>query len=171
MGEVEAQEVPLYGGAMLTELPKSYADASNFREVPDHQEVWVDTSSDRSVIIEVLEQKEVPDTEAMEFFLNDLASFNEATEAKVLHTKPLAPEEVPHLGCRAFMAVGQQMVAKFKEERVDPVQIYAAVLRLPEVTTDILITLNDPGHSHAESADMFAHLLKSFRIVDWQLFG
>ena len=93
MGEVEAQEVPLYGGAMLTELPKSYADASNFREVPDHQEVWVDTSSDRSVIIEVLEQKEVPDTEAMEFFLNDLASFNEATEAKVLHTKPLAPEE------------------------------------------------------------------------------
>ena len=56
-----------------------------------------------------------------------------SSDPVMLGIVPLQIEKVPHLGCRAFMAVGQQMVAKFKEERVDPVQIYAAVLRLPEV--------------------------------------
>ncbi|CAE7720558.1 MPK5 [Symbiodinium sp. CCMP2592] len=50
--------VPLYGGALTCELPRTLTDASAFREVPDHQEVWVDTSSDRSVVIEILEAKD-----------------------------------------------------------------------------------------------------------------
>ena len=172
MGEVADGflEVPLYGGAMLADMPKSFADASQFREVPDHQEVWVDTSSDRSVIIEILEKKDVPDEEAMEFFLADLAAFNDAKESKLLSTRSASPEEVPHLNCRVFLALGQQMAAKFQEEDVHPVTIHAAVLRLPEVDTDILITLNDPEASD-ESSGILAQLLKTFRIADWQLFG
>eukprot|EP00439_Symbiodinium_sp_Y106_P017752 s5977_g2.t1 len=51
-------EVPLYGGALTCELPRTLTDASAFREVPDHQEVWVDTSSDRTIVIEILEAKD-----------------------------------------------------------------------------------------------------------------
>ena len=178
-----SQEVSLYGGALSAELPRSYTDASTFREVPDHQEAWVDTTSDRSIIIEILEQKDVNDAEAIDFFLSDLAAFNEATESKVMHSRPLEPEEVSNLPtCRAFTGVGQQVVAKFREDHSGPVQIHCAVLRLPDVTTDILITLNDPHALHQSdppdvlpaevtSEVIFARLLKSFRILDWTLFG
>ena len=174
-----SQEVSLYGGALSAELPRSYTDASTFREVPDHQEAWVDTISDRSIIIEILEQKDVDDAKAIDFFLFDLAAFNEATESKVLHSRPLESEEVSNLPtCRAFTGVGQQVVAKFREDHSGPVQIHCAVLRLPDVTTDILITLNDPHalsdppDATAESSEViFARLLKSFRILDWTLFG
>lgn len=175
MAAPPSREVPLYGGALSTELPRSFTDASTFREVPDHQEVWVDTTSDRSVIIEILEQKDVDDAQAIEFFLSDLAAFNEAIDSKVLHSRPVAPEEVPHLRCRAFMGLGHQVVAKFREDKSGPVQIHCAVLRLPEVTTDILITLNDPQAvdegSPATPEVFFAQLLRSFRIIDWSLFA
>lgn len=175
MAAPPSREVPLYGGALSTELPRSFTDASTFREVPDHQEVWVDTTSDRSVIIEILEQKDVDDAQAIEFFLSDLAAFNEAIDSKVLHSRPVAPEEVPHLRCRTFMGLGQQVVAKFREDKSGPVQIHCAVLHLPEVTTDILITLNDPQAedegSPATPEVFFAQLLRSFRIIDWSLFA
>ena len=55
---MDCRQVPLYGGALSVELPRSFTDASELREVPDHQEVWVDTCSDRSLIIEILERKD-----------------------------------------------------------------------------------------------------------------
>ncbi|CAE7270531.1 mog1 [Symbiodinium natans] len=178
-------EVPLYGGAMVCELPRTMTDSSVFRQVPDHQEVWVDTSSDRSVMIEILEQKEVPDGQAIDFFLSDLATSNEAQDAVVLESHSVPAGEVPHLpsAARCLAGVGEQTVAKFREDRGNRVRIYAAAIRLPEVSTDILITLNDPVHLDPESSsaqaptptqaaeDVFRVLLSSFRIVDWGLFG
>ncbi|CAJ1353534.1 unnamed protein product [Effrenium voratum] len=183
-GPTDMQEAQLYGGAMLCELPRSFADASTLREVPDHQEVWVDTGSDRSLMIEILERKDVADEEAMHFFLSDLAAFNDASEASILRSGPLAPEEVPHVpGACAAKAVGEQIVAKFREDRRNRVQIHAAVLRLPQVSTDVLITLNDPVSIDPESSSadapvpvesaeaILAAVLRSFRIADWGLFG
>eukprot|EP00440_Ansanella_granifera_P033918 gb/GFBE01036797.1/.p1 GENE.gb/GFBE01036797.1/~~gb/GFBE01036797.1/.p1 ORF type:complete len:188 (+),score=32.74 gb/GFBE01036797.1/:1-564(+) len=180
-----SEEVPLYGGAISCDLPKSFSDASVFREVPDHQEVWVDTSSDRSIMVEILERKDVSDDGAISFFLSDLAEFNEARDATVLSSRALGDEEMPHLPAPAtcLCGVGEQTVAKFKEAEHNRVRIYAAAVRLPEQTTDILITLNDPvtispesssasapaPDSEAEAA--FARILRSFRINDWALFG
>eukprot|EP00933_Yihiella_yeosuensis_P078008 TRINITY_DN89089_c0_g1_i1.p1 TRINITY_DN89089_c0_g1~~TRINITY_DN89089_c0_g1_i1.p1 ORF type:complete len:203 (+),score=23.84 TRINITY_DN89089_c0_g1_i1:36-611(+) len=179
------EEAELYGGALVCDMPKSFSDASIFREVPDHQEVWVDKSSDRSLVIEILEKKEVSDNEAIPFFLSDLASFNEALDPTVLSTRALLPQEVPGLPefARCFTGVGEQTVAKFKEASRNRVRILAAVVRLEDQTTDILITFNDPvtidpeSSSHSapvtsESSEaIFARILKSFRVVDWGLFG
>jgi hypothetical protein len=48
----------LYGGAIKLNLPTSYDDVSNFRQVPDHQEVWVDRDSNTSLIVELLDLDE-----------------------------------------------------------------------------------------------------------------
>lgn len=47
--------VDLYGGAIKCVLPSSFADASDMRQVPDNQEVWLDLESGLTVIIELLE--------------------------------------------------------------------------------------------------------------------
>jgi hypothetical protein len=47
------REVQLWGGAVLAQLPARFADVSDVREVPDHQEVWADAHTDQSVILEI----------------------------------------------------------------------------------------------------------------------
>mmetsp|Transcript_90919 Transcript_90919/g.294221 ORF Transcript_90919/g.294221 Transcript_90919/m.294221 type:complete len:197 (+) Transcript_90919:68-658(+) len=179
-------EAPLYGGAIVCDMPRCFSDASNFREVPDHQEVWVDGASDRSLIVEILERKdEVPDDQALAFFLSDLAAFNEAQEAAVLTSRPaLMGEELPRLPAdvRCFTGVGEQKVAKFKEACSNRVRVHMCAIRLAEQRTDILLTLNDPVSIDPQSSsgglpvlqgaeEVFARVLRSFRIVDWDLFG
>jgi hypothetical protein len=67
-----------------------------------------------------------------------------------------------------------------------------AVIRLPHVSSEILITVNEPIVIHPESSsatffnttipsasfsgstsalDLFRNILLSFRVVDWSLFG
>ncbi|RMZ84188.1 hypothetical protein DV738_g605, partial [Chaetothyriales sp. CBS 135597] len=43
----------LYGGAITTELPSDYVDASNVRQVPDHQEVYLSPTQLTSLIFEI----------------------------------------------------------------------------------------------------------------------
>ncbi|RMD40881.1 hypothetical protein DV735_g4223, partial [Chaetothyriales sp. CBS 134920] len=45
----------LYGGAITTELPSDYVDASSVRQVPDHQEVYLSPKQLTSLIFEINE--------------------------------------------------------------------------------------------------------------------
>lgn len=45
----------LFGGALSIKVPKDFKDVSVFRQVPDHQEVFVSNDSDDSLIVELLE--------------------------------------------------------------------------------------------------------------------
>ena len=55
-GEPAGSVRDLYGGAMKIMLPPSYDDVSDFRPVPDNQEVFADRVSNDSIIIEILER-------------------------------------------------------------------------------------------------------------------
>ncbi|CAE8694399.1 unnamed protein product, partial [Polarella glacialis] len=108
-----------------------------------------------------------------------------ALEAEVLSSRALAVEEVPQMPAAALClgGLGEQTVAKFKEAVRNRVRIQMVVVRLPEQETDILITLNDPVSIDPESSSSiapvlhegaevaFARLVRSFRVVDWGLFG
>ena len=48
----------LFGGALSISIPDVFVNASNFREIPDNQEVFVSKDSDFSFIIELLETPE-----------------------------------------------------------------------------------------------------------------
>lgn len=73
----------LFGGAITTVIPESFVDASNFREVPDNQEVFVsmsDDDGDVSIIVDILERVELEgavsegdeDMKAMEVHFSDV---------------------------------------------------------------------------------------------------
>lgn len=51
-GEQMSQR-PLFGGMASMAMPTRMQDVSDFRPVPDHQEVHADGATDQSVIVEV----------------------------------------------------------------------------------------------------------------------
>ena len=50
--ELETRQ--LFGGMASMQCPARLVDISDFRPVPDHQEVLTDASADQSVIVEIL---------------------------------------------------------------------------------------------------------------------
>merc|ERR1719272_1771359 len=136
-------------------------------------------------MVEILERKSLSDEQAVEFFLSDLALCNDARDTSVVSSRQvLIVEETPGLpediGC--FYAVTDQTVAKFKEACGNRVRIHLLVIRLAAQETDILVSLNDPVSIDPQSSsagievvqgsdEVFAVIMKSFKIVDWNLFG
>ncbi|KAI1117853.1 hypothetical protein F5Y14DRAFT_402237 [Nemania sp. NC0429] len=50
------QATPLFGGALVCDLPTNFADVSQLRQVPNHQEVYIDKDGFTSIIIEINER-------------------------------------------------------------------------------------------------------------------
>ncbi|RMZ70504.1 ran-interacting mog1 [Pyrenophora seminiperda CCB06] len=64
---------PLYGGAITMDLPSNYADASQIRQIPDNQEVYLDNAGYSSVVVEILEYvHKSSDEEALQYHFADL---------------------------------------------------------------------------------------------------
>ncbi|KAG0307160.1 hypothetical protein BGZ98_000914 [Dissophora globulifera] len=155
----------LFGGAMVMNLPLKFGDISHVREVPDHQEVFVNVAEDQSVIVEILEL------------------VAEATDDACAAAE-----------ARLYFLLGQQRIAKFNEQKVrspapaqdarNLVQIMMFVVRLPRQETDIVVSYNVPLHiSDSSSSKKVAHegniqeaeawfrnLVGSFEVKNWGLF-
>lgn len=145
----------MYGGAIRCEVPVTFVDVSDLRQVPDNQEVYADMSSDQSIICEILERSDVVDAAAVDFYFNELAETNDALQSSKLDSnRALSADELPFLlskpaystGATAWLGVGHQGVYKFHEgeHARNQVRVYMAVLRLPAQESDILITMNVP---------------------------
>ncbi|EFN58622.1 hypothetical protein CHLNCDRAFT_140842 [Chlorella variabilis] len=154
----------LFGGAVGCSFPQRFIDISQFRPVPDHQEVFSDASLDQSLVIEIVVDEQ----------------------------RVLTPQDMPRLppDCFKALVVGQQAVAKGQQgsSALNKVQIILCCVRLPQHGSDLLITLNSPifiseksaAAQHAGAGFKGAHLLApllfkqiiaSFRINNWGLFG
>ena len=156
----------LFGGAITLQLPETYEDVSMLREVPDHQEVFVDRDSDASLIVELLEHDgSVSDDHAPAHYFRDLAACNDAEGSSVLdfggvvaHAAFVPLVKVDPKRCVKCAAVGRQRITKFRSvpparagagagagaATGDDVAIVMCVVRLLDVLTDVLITLNVP---------------------------
>ncbi|KAK4707133.1 hypothetical protein R3W88_033272 [Solanum pinnatisectum] len=189
----------LFGGAISTTFPIRFQDVSNVRQVPDHQEAFVDPERDESLIIELLDLKmDVADSGSATWFLQDLANEQEA-EGTII-TEQSAVFEAPELCYRnmpavIITAIGQMAVAKGRQgrEAQNLVKVYLANIRLKEVGTDVLITAYEPLviNPMSESAtavragmavpaaqsgvmpmaEVFKLAVSSFKVHDWSLFG
>ena len=146
----------LYGGAIKLDLPSSFDDVSAFRQVPDHQEVWVDRDSNRSVIVELLDMEEdCQDFEVCEHIFRDCAQANNASDISILSQRRLRAAEVPKLmldppcpktWISLWLLSGYQNCAKFNYKERDHVHVHMFVARLPNVRTDLCIFFNEPMH-------------------------
>ncbi|XWS69728.1 hypothetical protein CRYUN_Cryun04dG0204100 [Craigia yunnanensis] len=142
---------PLFGGAISTAFPLRFQDVSNIRQVPDHQEVFVDPSRDESLIFELLDYKhEVGDDgSAAVWFLQDLAieqdgeGFTLLEQSAVVEASGLCYRNIPAV---VTTAVGQMAVSKGRQgrEAQNIIKVYLANIRLKEVGTDVLITAYEP---------------------------
>ncbi|XP_030648606.1 ran guanine nucleotide release factor [Chanos chanos] len=182
---------PLFGGALSAVIPHSARDISELRQIPDNQEVFAHSQTDQSVIIELLEyQSHVNDSDAARYHFEDVAGSNKATEAgswEVRSVEALPKSELSLQECSsAWLLSGAQLISKFNEEAKNTVNIHLGLFRLPQFTTDILVTFNDPvsisplsSSAVGSSASVlglwsiqdFRQLLQSLRLIDPGVFG
>ncbi|OWZ21685.1 hypothetical protein PHMEG_0003725 [Phytophthora megakarya] len=184
---------PLFGGALSCEIPEGFTDVSTFRQVPDNQEVFANAATDQCVIVELLQFEEsVTDDQSARYFFNEIAQSNGCGPDEVtvlLEDKVdgrLAPSAIdaPH---STQLIVGDQRVAKFKEgdHAKNVVRVYLGNIRLPGVTTDVVLSMSAPMRINPASssrdafqfednsevaAAIFKQALQSFAVLDWSLF-
>jgi len=179
---------PLFGGPIQCFIPDGFDDVSTVREIPDNQEVFTNPNIEMSIIIELNEFVETPNENAILLHFQELVDITQATDAQIVKVEQLGQNDVPAFGSDIFKAAfyGTYKIAKYNEEAKNTVNLYLALIRLPQVTTDVLISLNTAtqvnpmsssashvtGHmSPEQTMVLFKTILHSFRIVDWSLFG
>ncbi|XP_046876553.1 ran guanine nucleotide release factor isoform X2 [Hypomesus transpacificus] len=140
---------PLFGGALSATIPRNAKDISELREIPDNQEVFAHEHTDQSIIVELLEfQSHVENEDAARYHFEDVAGSNKAVgpgTSEVKTIKALSKPELSMQECSsAWLLTGTQAVSKFNEEAKNIVSIHLGLFRLPQFSTDILVTFNNP---------------------------
>ncbi|KAM7464526.1 hypothetical protein LguiA_032647 [Lonicera macranthoides] len=199
MPEDHYTQRPLFGGAIATTFPLRFQDVSDVRQVPDHQEVFVDPGRDESLIIELLDFKvDVADHGSATWFLQDLASEQDAQGITVIEQSGVFEAEglkYRNMAGIITTAVGQMAISKGRQgrEAQNIVNVYLANMRLKEVGTDVLITAYEPvlinplsesattvgaglvvpaaQSGRMPMADVFKLAVSTFKVNDWTLFG
>ncbi|XP_005999833.1 ran guanine nucleotide release factor [Latimeria chalumnae] len=143
------QDQLLFGGSFSAVLPPNRKDISEFQDIPDNQEVFIHTRTDQSIIVELLEyQGHLADQDAARYHFEDIASSNDASgseKSEVLSVELLPSDRLSFPECSsAWFLSGRQLVAKFNEQARNTVNVYLGLFRLPQYTTDILVTFNHP---------------------------
>ncbi|KAF9284072.1 hypothetical protein BGZ68_004922 [Mortierella alpina] len=176
---MDAPQQELYGGAITMSLPRKFENICNVREVPDHQEVFVNVDEDQSVIVEILElAAEASDEACAPFHFQQLAEDNDAEDASVVQSVSILNNaELPTwpADTKIYLLLGQQRIAKFNERQRQQeaqvlhqamvqqdarnlVQIMMVVFRLPRHETDIVVSYNVPLQiSETSSSKQVAH--------------
>ncbi|XP_026201737.1 ran guanine nucleotide release factor [Anabas testudineus] len=155
------QARPLFGGALSAVIPHSATDISDLREIPDNQEVFAHAHTDQSLIVELVEyQAQVADQDAVKYHFEDIAGSNKALEPgafEVTSVVAVPKSELSLSQCSsAWMLTGTQCVSKFNEEARNTVTLHLGLLRLPQYSTDVLITFNDPQSISPDSSSAAA---------------
>lgn len=98
----EMETRALFGGAIDVVLPKGFIDLSDFRQVPDHQEVFTAPGEhDVSIVFEIVElQSQISNDNTGSFFWADLVQSNEAQEHHILYLHQNAIENEHY--CRSI---------------------------------------------------------------------
>ncbi|KAG6549776.1 hypothetical protein Mapa_008757 [Marchantia paleacea] len=199
----------LFGGAITCMVPSRFRDVSDIREVPDNQEVLCDYDREESIIIELLEFKsDVSDEDSARWFLQNVAEEQESENFMTIEDRRVLTEsDVPHMPASTVMnaACGYMTITKTRQfdglpnvanmVTVSPtstthlVKAHLANIRLRNVETDVVITINqkldqrsqspsstalEPATpeeaSHISTADLLSLVLRTLKIEDWTLF-
>ncbi|KAL0993819.1 hypothetical protein UPYG_G00114340 [Umbra pygmaea] len=184
---------PLFGGALSATIPHSATDISELREIPDNQEVFAHCHTDQSIIVELLElQSHVQNEDAARYHFEDVAGSNMALAPGTSEVRAVVALPKSNLSLEecssAWLLTGTQCVAKFNEEAKNIVTIHLGLFRLPQFSTDVLVTFNDPLNISPDSSSAvgmgeqlvgtepwtlhdFQCVLQSLRLHDPGVFG
>lgn len=162
----------LFGGCCSIEFPLShdFIDVSSIRQVPDNQEVFVHSTLDATLIIEILESSDNSSSLAS-FHFNNIAEDNDSTNFSIHQTEEMDIEWL-HKPYIAEMCKGIQSIKKFNQRSSEEkeISIEVGAIRISEIETDIVISFSCPLDCSLESEKIFNTAFKSFKIKDWSLF-
>ncbi|KAK5685641.1 hypothetical protein LTR17_027050 [Elasticomyces elasticus] len=180
----------LYGGAITCLLPSNFADVSDLRQVPDHQEVYLDKDGYTSIVVDILERVEKEnDQEALKYHLKDLVQEDEGevTTWDISEVKMAKLQDtIPAYTLLATTPPGARQRGRAHEP--DFVGVLLLLVRLVEQKTDLLVAVNvphipghyDPGEVDLErrmtggllriGGEIREKVLESLEIRDWELF-
>lgn len=189
----EYHSTPLFGGAIICELPEKFADVSKLRQVPDNQEVWIDKDGFTSIIFDITERvgeagsgPEI-DGRALTTHLEEMVGAD-VDGLKIWNT---AETDFSRLetGTPAYTLISTQTPrSKDRSSSPDFTALIMTLLRLEKEKTDILITVNVPhikgeydedevdlelgkqGKLIGDAVEYSARIWSTFKIKDWGLF-
>ncbi|KAK9174386.1 Ran-interacting Mog1 protein family protein [Cryptosporidium meleagridis] len=177
----------LYGGAITLNIPKEFDDISNVRDIPDHQEVFVDELSESSIIVEILDPIDFDGCRNVaEYYFMDISEFNSSLDTRIIYSEPLFTYSSDLQISKCF---GNQKLDKRYPEgiRREELDLYLLVLRVASKKADIVISFNNPRgctaidkslHTNTEKRkltekeirEIMDEILRSFIIKDDSLF-
>lgn len=180
----------LYGGAITLNIPEGFENVSSVRDIPNHQEVFVDNFSECSIIVEILEPVDAPRyrNSIAEYYFNDISEFNDSLSTKIVCSEPLSAYSS---GLQISKCTGVQVLDKRYQKGVRREDLYLCllVLRVMSKNADIVISFNCPSQhinpcqypsadtdqsfrklSQNEVDEAMNEILRSFAIKDYNLF-
>ncbi|EGP83627.1 unnamed protein product [Zymoseptoria tritici ST99CH_1A5] len=145
MTTLQFKTASLFGGAISVDIPQTWADVSEIREVPDTQEVYLDRDGFSSIVVDILERVDKPtDGEALEYHLSDIID-EDLGEAKIRERKDASLRLMPSTPVFTLIATtppGARQRGRPNEP--DFVGVIMILIRLKEQKTDIVVTVNVP---------------------------
>jgi hypothetical protein len=187
----------LYGGAMKVELPKDFIDASDLRQVPDHQEVFLSPKTLTSLIFEINEyvHKE-NDAQASVFHFRDVISEDDDLAEELPSPIQIAMSKDSLKAFPAYVLQGGIISPEINKKASSalPVEwqqtpqmnkwltkVYQLVVRMHEYKTDLCVRLNVPtkemsSQEEVEKEENFAKamvqkIVETLDVTDFGLFG
>ena len=154
---------PLYGGALEMLLPSVLTDASAFRQVPDHQEVFVSAHphewSDVSVIVELNQPFQGPEQDMADHVISDLTAGTYVLERS-------------EWGEGCLLVEARTQVMKFDRPPLVDLTLLVGVRRVPEHGVDVQLVVNVPqgGGDLAVVREVFHAMFQSLKINDPSIF-
>ncbi|KAI8994685.1 ran guanine nucleotide release factor-like protein [Pilobolus umbonatus] len=183
----------LFGGAITAPVSSTFIDASNLRQIPDNQEVFIDMNTQQSLIFELLEQVEANQQSCAKYHFEQLAADNDAINPCILSIDTLDVKQVspllPANTTEIYLLQGTQDISKFNEKNAyNTVDIMLAVIRFTNVSTDFIVSVNAPIRLSATSSEQesvnqtqsvdlntvkneIIHVINHLNVKDWSLFG
>lgn len=188
------QVTELYGGAITTVIPEGFLDASLIREVPDTQEVFVNSRKpeessefhdglglNESAIVDLLQRVDAKDDkEALDVHIKEIAALNKSSELHIIKNETLSEN-------RQLCICVEDAYKWCKKSERETVIVCTGLIRLADVETDVIISINVPITSEIpeeleslEKAEqpprvlaayeVLKQMVQEFRVVDKSLF-
>lgn len=183
---------PMYGGAITTVIPEGFIDASMLREVPDTQEVYVNSRKEEeefsdglglneSIVVDLLQMVESPDIEsAFKVHVNEIAALNGSKDWKLIKNDHPTSQSVSSIMVETALKWG-------KADQKETVVSCIGLIRLREFETDVVITVNVPVANSVEAEgsvlqngncspriqaayDLLGQMINEFKVIDKSLF-
>ncbi|KXH52431.1 ran-interacting Mog1 protein [Colletotrichum salicis] len=173
------KSTPLYGGALVSDLPDKFADVSKLREVPDNQEVWIDSDGFTSIIFDITERvgpagssPEI-DGRALTTHLEELVGEEDVDTVKVWNTTETSFSRLStDIPAYTLIATQTPQVSKpssssrSSSSAPDFTAIILTLVRLEKESTDILVTINVPHiKGEYDEADVDLELGKQGKLI------